>query len=282
MSIVAENLFKNVKPTMKVVEITPDMAAAWLQRNPRNRSFSPSRARKYAEVMAEGLWKTTYDPIRFDDRGILLDGQHRLSAVVESGVTLTALVVTGMDSEVFDVLDSGATRTRADILTVNGVPPRVARAVASAAVLVDGYEKAKNIYYGQPLKKEKIRNFIAQRPALVPSAEYAISFCRKNPPLSDGCGTFLRYYTASLDRNLSDYFFQSLYTGANLAPNDMILYLRDIIYSDRSVIRGMSKATYSKHVAACIKVWNALRQGRVIKYKNNLRVRSDENFPVIK
>lgn len=280
MAIVAENLFKNVKTTMKVMEVTPEMAASWLQRNSHNRDLSPARVNKYAESIIDGNWKMTYDPIRFDEKGVLLDGQHRLSAVVLAGLPITTLVVTGVESEVFDVLDSGAVRSGADILTIDGLSPRIAKATATAASLVSSYARIGTLN-GAKLKKEHLRRFVSERPGLVRAAEYIQSLPRKNTPISDGYGTFLRYETARRDTDLSSYFFQALFTGANLEPDSMILYLRDVIHYDRRNNR-ISVGLQIKHVAQCVKVWNALRQGRKIKYKHNIRIRHDETFPVIK
>ena len=280
MASVAENLFKNVKTTMKVVEITPDMAAAWLRRNPRNRSISPKRVDKYAESIINGHWKMAYDPIRFDEKGVLLDGQHRLSAIVLSGQSIRALVITGIDSDVFDVLDSGAFRSGADVLTIDGLPRRVARAVSAAAGLVDSYEQTGKLVTRQ-IKKELLREFVSQRPGIISAAEYLQVLPSRNTPLADGCGTFLRYKTAPLDKELSDYFFQALYTGANLPHGDMILHLRDIIYFDKSQGK-VGKLNSYEHVGMCIKVWNALRQDRTIKYKGNIRFRQNDSFPEVK
>ena len=49
-----------------------------------NRNISDMLVLKYAVAMLDGDWHNIGDPIRLDERGRLTDGQHRLSAVVES------------------------------------------------------------------------------------------------------------------------------------------------------------------------------------------------------
>ncbi|WP_460985736.1 ParB N-terminal domain-containing protein, partial [Staphylococcus aureus] len=63
-----------------------------------------------------GDWKNAGDTIRFDKDGSLIDGQHRLLACVNTNLAQNFLIVYGLDSEVFDVIDNGKGRTNADVL----------------------------------------------------------------------------------------------------------------------------------------------------------------------
>ena len=53
--------------------------------------------------MQDGKWRLNGKTICFDSTGRLLNGQHRLSAVVRSGVTLTTVVVRGLDPDLVPV-----------------------------------------------------------------------------------------------------------------------------------------------------------------------------------
>lgn len=105
-----------------VVEVSPELAADWLGLNVDNyRKPRLARIRRYARDMAEGRWRDTGDPIRFDEDGYLVDGQNRLHAQVESGQTYFHVVVRGLTSEDVDALDQGASRTPAEVLARHGV-----------------------------------------------------------------------------------------------------------------------------------------------------------------
>ena len=109
----------------EIVNVTPDLASEWLDRNQGNRNLRMSRVAAMAEDMRAGTWQLTHQGIAFDEDGNLLDGQHRLAAVVKSGETVQMMVTTGLKrGEVMAVLDSGLVRAAEDSLRFlhNGDP----------------------------------------------------------------------------------------------------------------------------------------------------------------
>ena len=65
----------------------------------------------------------------------MIDGQHRCLAVIESGCTIKATVIDGLDDEVYLVLDKGRKRTAAD--TIGGKHANVRAAIAKAIIALD-------------------------------------------------------------------------------------------------------------------------------------------------
>jgi len=105
-----------------VILITPEMAAQLLESNTRNRRVKWHKVAEYAKMMTEGKWKpNTAEPIKISITGILLDGQNRLYAVIKSGIPIEFSVATGLQDDVFDVLDTGARRSAHDTFYTNGV-----------------------------------------------------------------------------------------------------------------------------------------------------------------
>ena len=100
------------------VDVTPELAHEWLGRNTHNRNLRSRTVSAYASDMANGVWRQTGDGIRFSRDGVLLDGQHRLAAVVESGATIRTVVVRGLDVAVQNDMDSGIIRKFADVLAL--------------------------------------------------------------------------------------------------------------------------------------------------------------------
>lgn len=84
-----------IKPRLSFMQVTPEIAKRWLTRNPRNRVARPATVARYARDMAAGKWHLDGSPIRFDATGTLLDGQHRLAAIIESEATIITAVNQG-------------------------------------------------------------------------------------------------------------------------------------------------------------------------------------------
>lgn len=105
----------------KVQKITPEQASDMLGRNHLNtRSLNTKRVQQFAAVMKAGKWHVTHQGIALDNAGNILDGQHRLYAIVEAKVPVELMVTTGLDQSMFTVIDVGRVRTVADILTIGG------------------------------------------------------------------------------------------------------------------------------------------------------------------
>lgn len=104
----------------KTQTITPAKAAQLLEANTSNRPLSRSVVRSFAEAMQRGEWKTTHQGIALDSNGVLIDGQHRLAAIVEADVPVKLTVFTEVSPDSFDVLDTGKKRNAADVLAIEG------------------------------------------------------------------------------------------------------------------------------------------------------------------
>jgi hypothetical protein len=100
------------------IDVTPDLARTWLLLVPETqRRESVFVVNKYAKTMRDGGWRETAEPITFDTDGGLIQGKHRLMALVIAGVTIRFLVVRGMPKDSFAVLDIGRPRTAAQFMS---------------------------------------------------------------------------------------------------------------------------------------------------------------------
>ena len=124
-------------PKARYIDIAPAQARRWLKKNRRNRPLRPGQVKRYAELIEEDEWITSPDAIAFDREGRLINGQHRLKAVVRSGKTIkNALVATGLPPGAFKIADMGAKRTAADVLHIEGFKhPQELGAVMKLVVL---------------------------------------------------------------------------------------------------------------------------------------------------
>lgn len=99
-----------------VETITPAIARAYLASNQSNRKVTVTNVKDLAAAIRRGEWRLTHQGIAFSCTGRLLDGQHRLLAVVEAGQPITTVVSRGLPEETFMALDIGKKRSYADVL----------------------------------------------------------------------------------------------------------------------------------------------------------------------
>lgn len=104
----------------RLVDVTPQLAEEWLEKNEINRKLDTKRVRMYASAMRLGAWRVSNDDICMDPTGMLLNGQHRLHAVVQSGLTVPMFVKFNMPTETIGTMDRGKTRNYADHLRWRG------------------------------------------------------------------------------------------------------------------------------------------------------------------
>ena len=103
------------------VFVTPELAAEWLANNVSNRKLIPNHVSTLEAVLLRGEWALNGETLKFSATGRLLDGQHRLTACVKSGVGFWTYVVHGLDNATFDTIDTNARpRKASDILSING------------------------------------------------------------------------------------------------------------------------------------------------------------------
>ena len=114
----------SIKDSAKIrttyMDVGPDIAARWLEGNVRNRPIDQKHVDCLAQEMLAGRWYTTHQGIAFDANGTLIDGQHRLWAVLQSGCTVVLAVSSGLPVECIDTIDGMKARSTVDRMTLSG------------------------------------------------------------------------------------------------------------------------------------------------------------------
>jgi hypothetical protein len=103
-----------------IEQIGPVTAAKYLENAPTNRRVDPRVVLGFARTMSAGRWRQTHQGIAFNSVGGLVDGQHRLSAIIKSGKTITMQVTRGLTDDDILVIDSGKARSSGDRLIIAG------------------------------------------------------------------------------------------------------------------------------------------------------------------
>lgn len=116
-----DNLIQDSRLKVSVEIISPDAAKHYLTRNfETNRRLSPKNVHKHISSMQKGKWVISTDCIGFDIRGRLINGQHRLTAIVQSNTSQPFIVVRNLPVQSAQVLDLGKKRMMDERLSIAG------------------------------------------------------------------------------------------------------------------------------------------------------------------
>lgn len=237
--------------------ITPEIAAQLLRGNPGNRDLRPTRVLHYTNQMLLGHWKIgTGEAIQISKSRKILNGQHRLLAIIKSGVSLEFLIVSELEDGVFDVLDRGAVRTNSDIFKIAGTKYCTAmpQTILSYILLKKGLSiKGSQIH--KKLTSSELLAMYYERP------EYWIEILRNGNNFSlNFKGIITRAFAGSFYAFIADVdklkaidFMTQLSTGKDVT-NGTIYLLRDRLIADRVAI---TKLPLRYKVALMILAWNA-------------------------
>lgn len=243
--------------------ITPQMAEKMLSKNKKNRPVCKAWVNHLASEMSKNRWKLNYHTIKIADNGMILDGQHRLYAVVKSGVSIISLVVYNVNPNVFDTLDLCHVRSGADALSIDG--EQYCTLLQSALRWVYRYEeKLLSSTDRVKLSPIELKEMLQKHPDIRLSAVVGKKHYKAMGKIMSAAGvTFLHYIFHDISEQHCQSFFDKLVTGANLEEKSPILFFRDYLIANRSAVQ---KYPLIHQLAMGIKAWNFFRQGRRMKH----------------
>jgi hypothetical protein len=239
--------------TSEVLLVTRAMAEAWLAARHPNRRILAKRVEELAAIMRQDGWCVNGEPILLDEDGRLLDGQHRLTALVQVGKPLPFLVVTGVPIDVQATLGQAIQRSRADILAMH--QQTNTKALAGALGVLWRYDHG--------LMLEPKRRFFAQHtleillryPGLSASMSWGLSVRRFLP---GAVGSAVHYLMSQRDRALAKHVFTRLRDGLELTASDPLHTLRERLIEARTRLPRPQPWILALW---CVRTWNAMRNG---------------------
>lgn len=241
--------------------ITPSIAKSMLEKNTNNRNCSQKTVTMYVNSMRKGLWKEdTFEMIKISKSGRILDGQHRLQAIIKSNMAINFHIAYDVADSVFDVLDTGKKRNAGDVFKINNI--KNSRVVPS---IIQLYFSLKNSY-----------NIRSQQ--LTKSNSELILIYEENPTYWDSVATKtlgwyhnfskiiapqfiggLFAYFHDINKDDAAIFIEELTSG--ISNNNSILILRKRLIDDKVSIRKISPEI---KLALIIKTWNFYRTNKKI------------------
>lgn len=266
----------------EIVTIDPEQARTMLKRNTRNRPLNPNTVETYSRLIKEGRWKITHQGIAFDTTGALLDGQHRLAAIAQSGIPVKIMITHNVDPDEFAVIDIGRRRTPADALGVAGVEHN-RNQIASIARFLRNYDRMDQggwtDKHSARLDNSNILDAVEDYGAT--QINSAVRVGTTHGRLSGINITVLAAFFYLLhfrhDTPLVEVmkFIQGVSSGAGLDAGDPRLALRNAMLHPKGAGAKTSKARRDQLVAV-IKAWNAYITDREM---TRITVRENEAIP---
>jgi hypothetical protein len=252
-------LANRTKVIAKVTNLTPDLATVLLSRNPSNRNISPAKVEKMTRDLLLGNWQLNGESITVSDDGLLNDGQHRCQMVVNTGQTISLILVVGPTRKSRFTNGDTLPKTNGNYLQMQDVSNGTT--AAAVARLVWQFENFGNVNSNfannyRPTKVELTQAYLAH-------PDISTSILRVPSKGSGILGSrsllaFCHYMIAAeagLDPATD--FMTDLREGVGLQRGDPVLYVRNKLLNDP---RG--HMTTGDRIELIIRAWNARRLGR--------------------
>jgi hypothetical protein len=273
--------------SLRVVWVTPEWAS-WVlaEHNTRNREMKPSIVVQLAGAIRAGSWAVNGEPIIFSEEGVLLDGQHRLQAVVTSGVAVPCVAIFGVEQCHFASLDGTPGRKTRDILTIprDGVDrEQNTRNLAAALSWLHRWECGSINAHGgmKTLTNNEVIPLLDRHPGIRSSITAVNGRCSSGKHPAALFAT-LHYLFGKSNPAKRDEFFVQVLDRLNVRPGSVTAVLNRWLdnYVEGQNGQGIRGRSYTVPVAATvIKAWNIFLHGlpapKVFKYS------PEEAFPEI-
>lgn len=118
--------------------VSPEMARLWLDRRASNRRMRMGHVRELAIEMKAGRWYISHQGIAFNPEGQLVDGQHRMAAVVMANLDVMFVVAYYAGRPPLLQIDSISPKSVTDRLVISGRTDLTSAHVAVARAFWNG------------------------------------------------------------------------------------------------------------------------------------------------
>lgn len=250
---------------VSIEHITPDDALEYLKVNEGNRGIKTRKLTAFIRDMKSRDWLWNGETIKFDRDGKLIDGQHRLKAIVESGQPQWMLVVYNVERDAQSTIDTGTARTFGDTLRMRGY--RDANLLAGTARMLWLWETGERNFRSSRHTPSiaELSRVIEEHPKLPDLARKARILTQNTVLTPSVCGLTM-YLLSELNSDDAEDFFTKLRTGADLPEDHPVLALRRALERLSGTSRGNTAYMLDMQIAYVFKAWNRYRAGLPVKF----------------
>ncbi|CAB4122904.1 hypothetical protein UFOVP28_69 [uncultured Caudovirales phage] len=243
--------------------ITPERAKQLMLLNVANRGLKGYHVRKIANDITTGKWQVNGSCIVVSCNNILLDGQHRLAAIIIANQPVDTLVTYNVADHAFTTIDVNCRgRMASDVLSINGYTD--VNNLASASTLL--WRVISGIQWGSPQPSGTALEVLRQWPSIEDwNKEWSrCTTIRKFMSPAAYITTCVYLSDIAGRTDLARQFTEGMQTGANLSEGSPVLTLRNRLGIERA---KASTSTPTRHVwRMIVRAIDALEEGRKITY----------------
>lgn len=263
-----------------IEKITPESASKILAAcNTRNRPLKAHHVSWLAAQMRNGQWKNNGDTITFAKDGTLIDGQHRLAAVVLSQVATEFIIVRDADEDAFATKDTGLPRKSSDVLAITG-EAHYCLLSSTVKLLIRYNHSSKNggrLIGSLRYTNQDVIEFININPSVRDSVKFAASLSIPSGFMTPTVPAAVHYVGSIVDRRKTEEFLSLVISGIGLSAGDPVLMLRNRLMTNKM---SVAKVNRDIVLALTAKAWNLHMAGKKVSC---LKYSEDEaSFPWIK
>jgi hypothetical protein len=265
----------------RVQTITPAKAAAMLAANTSNRPLSKAVVRSFTDAIRRGEWMVTHQGIALDTDGVLIDGQHRLAAVVEADQPVDMLVMTGVDAGTFDVLDIGKRRNAADVLAIEGEKSTsMLAAMVRTVWLYENRPEANWSSGSAGVSNHQIVTTLEQHPRLREFVKVGERVATATGMIKSAAGAASYLVEQANKRADLGGWYDGVIDGTGLPKQDPRLVFRRVMFNmaRRQAGQVMRRRYTREHVALYLRAFNAWATGETLTH---LRYTPREPLPAV-
>lgn len=241
---------------IRIEKVDPERAKALLA-GTRNRRLRNYYVAKLARDMEAGNWRpnSVIQIATTPDGEVLIDGQHRMAAVISSNVPQEFIVACGLSLNDQLVIDTGRSRTLSDTLTLRGETNT--QTLAAAIGWLWRRQRGVPASQSMPTMAEGLQ-VLHDNPALRQSLAPTRPAC-SSLRISGGLGCCLHYEMSKLDPESADDFWHKLHTGLDVHERHPIYLLRSRL--EKNAISTVARIDTVMIHALIIKAWNVYLHG---------------------
>lgn len=246
--------------TRAVALVTPALAAEWLKSNTNNRVVSVRGVKALAAEITGGRWRVTHQGIAFDADGVLLDGQHRLHAIIDAGIAVSIEVTRGLTKSDADAIDTGGCGRRRtnDVLRISdgiGLTTNQAGALSAAYEIIEHGTLARGMRH----TPDMLRRAHATHREALDAITTALGHGHSGRLVSSTViGALLIAFGVHPGETVD--FAGMLRTGADLGPAHPALALRNFLLNRASAFDREARDDVSLRVFAAVLAYAEGRQ----------------------
>lgn len=252
------------KPFSDLMKIYPVHARIFLRYNEDNRKLSNLFTNRLSKDIKTDKYAINGESIKFSIDEKLNDGQHRLQAILKSGLPMETFVTFGVTRASRMTLDQGKPRTTANYLSMDG-RVNASKAAATAGLLLGFYEfEGKDISKDNVATKQDVRDYYYRNSDEI---DFAVSHTNKRDmiPYAPTSALATAYFIIQkIDFDNVDDFYNAFMSGANIDHDSPINYLRSHLVND-------NKASVRERIILILQYWIKWKKGEKLKRKVKLQ-----------